>query len=187
MRFRSMNILLTLTLIVGCTSSKPLEYESKSLPAPVPSSNFDQIWDASLASVRDYHFEIDRQDRRAGVITTKPMISSQFFEPWRNELKTADAVAESSLSTVRRTVTINITETSGQYSATPSVRVERLSRRGRRVTNTAQFTSAFRATPERGSMELDRGIDLPSQYWYDIGSDFALASDVSDQIARRLK
>ncbi|HQY88492.1 MAG TPA: hypothetical protein PK402_07525 [Tepidisphaeraceae bacterium] len=173
--------------LVGCTSANRLAYESKTPPTPITSSNFDQLWDASLESLREFHFEIDRQDRRAGVITTKPMTSSQFFEPWRNELKTADAVAESSLATTRRTVTVSIDKTGTNFSAMPSVRVERFSRRERRMTTSAQYTSAFRATEARGSIEADQGINLPSQYWYDIGKDPALATSVSQGISKRLR
>lgn len=187
MNSRSTSLVLMLLMFAGCTANKALDYESKATVTPVSSNNFDQLWNASLDSLHEYHFEIDRQDRRAGIITTKPMTSSQFFEPWRNELKSADAVAESSLATVRRTATIEITRQGGQYSALPSVRVERLSLRGRRTTNSAQYTTAFRASPERGTKESDRGIKLPDQYWYDIGYDSALASSVSRQIARRLK
>ena len=70
---------------------------------------------------------LDRQDFRAGVITTKPLVSKQFWELWRNDVVTLSDMANSSLATHRRTLRFDIDrKDAGGYVATPRVVVERV-------------------------------------------------------------
>jgi hypothetical protein len=191
-------LLLPVVSVVGCVSgSDPMSSPvSGSLtsnatasaePVVVKSQNFDSLWNASIQSLRDLHFEIDRQDRRSGIITTKPMTGSQFFEPWRTELRSVDAVTESSLATIRRTVTIRISRVSDVYQAVPEVSVDRLSRRERRITSAAEFTNAFKRNPARGTLESDRGEYIPSEYFYSIGTDPLLARHLASRLESHLR
>lgn len=139
----------------------------------VSSRDFDALWKALEKSLEARMFRIDRRDYRAGILTTHPLISKQFFEFWRRDTLGADDVAESTLNTMRRTVRIEIAhdETTGVYTAMPHVEIERYSDAGRRLTSAAMYRTAFKRTEARGTPERDRGINLQSRYWYTVGSD----------------
>lgn len=73
--------------------------------------NFQAMWLASQEVLRKYRFTINRLDRRAGLITTEPLTGQQFFEPWRRDAVTRDALADSSLKTLQRSVVVRIQPT----------------------------------------------------------------------------
>jgi hypothetical protein len=77
-------------------------------PQTVGERNFQALWLASQEVLRKYHFTINRQDRRAGLITTEPLTGQQFFEWWRKDAVTREALADSSLKTLHRSVTVRI-------------------------------------------------------------------------------
>lgn len=200
-------------LAIGCASNEPS-------PQPVPTTNpalatgeywlglpgvatasatdFDSLWSAAERVARMRMFPIDRRDPRNGLLTTEPVVSSQLFEPWRQDQTDGYDTAQSSLTTRRRTVRFEISRTeSGEFRLTPKVLVEQYAQAENRVTNVVLYRGAFRATRQTdmtpyGTRESDRGIFLENRYWYAIGRDekleAALAADIQravDQTAAR--
>ncbi len=153
----------------------------------VAARNFDRLWRACADVARDRQFKIARRDYRGGVLTTEPLVSAQFFEPWRRDAITASAVAESSLATVRRTIRFEFTRhDDGRFTMIPHVLVERYSSAERRITSASLYRGAFRRTTATGTRESDRGIELPARYWYRVGTDPVLEKDIAEAVRRRL-
>jgi hypothetical protein len=184
MKFAS--VIVMLVLIVGC-AAKP---RPTTQPA-VPSGNFIALWRACEDTAREFGFTLDREDYRGGVITTLPLTSKQFFEVWRNDVQTANDLADSSLSLYRRTLRFDIKKTpDSTYAATPTVTIERYARTETPVTGSAYLRNAFRSTGRRGptgSREQDRGIILPRHYWYVTGEDDVLEQKVAKKLRGKLK
>ena len=84
--------------------------------------NFEALWDASRQVLRKYYFTIDREDRRAGVITTYPMTGKHFFEFWRRDSVTAGQAGESSIQQIYHTATVRIRRT-GDSTYDPLVEI----------------------------------------------------------------
>lgn len=150
--------------------------------AQVTHESFDALFAAADRAARDRFFEISHRDFRRGRLITKPLLSKQAGEFWREDVVDGGGLIESSLSTVRRTVWFEIDEEpSGRFVLTPRVVVERRSVPERRVTDAAQFRAAV-AGVSFGAVTDDTGSRLPTQYWYAIGRDHplerALAADV---------
>jgi len=98
--------------------------------------NFDALWQGSLEVLRRYHFEIDRRDPRAGVITTRRMLARHWFEFWRPDAVTAEDLAEGTLQTVNLQATVRIAPVAGkdgQFAAGVEVAVFRPRRLGREI------------------------------------------------------
>ena len=153
----------------------------------VASNDFDHLWRACEDIARDRLFTIERRDYRGGVLTTAPMISAQFFEPWRRDAITSDAINESSLASIRRTLRFEFTRhDDGTFSVVPRVLVERYSLTERRMTSAMMYRSAFKKVTATGTRETDRGVYLPGRYWYGIGNDAALEQDLAKSIRARL-
>lgn len=70
--------------------------------------DYDAFVDASLSLLRRYEFPPDRVDRTRGLIISRPATSAQWFEWWRVDAPGGYHLLESSLITVRRTVTVNV-------------------------------------------------------------------------------
>ena len=92
-------------LIAGCHApAQPTGPSEIALHVP----DYDEFFDASLSLLRRYDFPPDRVDRTRGLIVSHPTTSGQFFEWWRIDSRGSYQVAESSLHTMRRIVTVNI-------------------------------------------------------------------------------
>jgi hypothetical protein len=178
--------LMVSALLLGGCAAKPVRED---VSAPIVASNdFEKLWAVSADVAEELKFDLDRQDRRNGIITTEPMISSQFFEPWRQELSTSYDVAESSLATVRRTLKINIERLpSGTFRATPTVVIERQSLAEKRITNAAAYRGIYGRDRSFGTRERDRGVELPRNYWYEIGRDTQLETYVAKRIEAKVR
>jgi hypothetical protein len=155
--------------------------------ASVSYPDFEKLWNACSDTLIFDQFEIDRQDRRFGVMMTFPLISKQFFEVWRSDAGDAHEVALDSLQTIRRTVRFDFArDEAGSYVAYPKVLLEQLSHPERRITAEAQFSQAFAATNELPSRVTEEGAVVPNRYWYSIGRDGAMEKQLARAILQRL-
>jgi hypothetical protein len=89
--------------------------------------NFETLWQASRSALKQAGFELDRQDRRAGVILTRATVGQHFFEWWRRDSATAFHWRENSIQTILRAACISIFPVEGTDRF--DVRVEVLSAR----------------------------------------------------------
>ena len=90
-------------------------------------NHFEKVWSASYNELVRRGFVIDRLDKRIGVIETFPLVSSQWFEFWRQDVMTNDAMSESSMQTIRRRILMKISsEPDGKITLDCEVYVERL-------------------------------------------------------------
>ena len=121
-------------LTLGCANyTKPQVPPAPQTPAE---RNFDALWQGSLEVLGKYRFEIDRLDRRAGVITTRKMLARHWFEFWRPDAVSADDLAEGTVQTVYRQATVRIVPVvgkEGHFAATVEVRIFRPRRLGQEI------------------------------------------------------
>ena len=148
---------LAVTCLGGCWReawwpSPPVE------PArPTGDPEFDATWDAAVAALAKYRFKVDRADRRAGVITTFPLVGRHWFEFWRRDAVTRTDIAESALHTIRRRVTVTVTrrevsagpdEWRAEYDVGVVVTKSRSNRPAPHVTSTSEAYDMFRQPTE---------------------------------------
>ena len=94
-------VLLPVTSL-GCATSRPTTYISThELGIPARSAQADQVWEAAQDTLRRHFFRIDRLDRRAGIVTTVPVMSQHFFEVWRKDVATSVDYWEAVISSSR--------------------------------------------------------------------------------------
>ena len=114
---------LVLVVTGGCAArygTIPISHEGMS----AAEDNFQNVWLATRYVLEKYYFTIDREDRRAGLISTRPLTSQQIFEFWRRDGTTPEKRWESTVHTMYRIVTVRI-ERGGPNSSEfdPHVRV----------------------------------------------------------------
>jgi hypothetical protein len=187
-------LLLAASLAGGCAARKsppPAQRPAADqaapatqLAAPVHAANFGRLWRAIEQSLRTRGYTVDYADARAGVISRRPLVSKQAFEPWRGDTVSAAAVLESSLATVRRTVRFDVQRgAGGGYAATPHVLVERQARPEGQLTTPALYRRSF--TADRRARAGDPLTFAP--YWYEMGSDPALEHALAEDVRSRLE
>jgi hypothetical protein len=157
--------------------------------ASVTGDDFDRLWEAARRAARSASFEIDRRDPRNGVMTTRPSVSRQWFEPWRGDIALFDLdnAAESSFATVRRTVRFEFRRLDdGTYEVTPKVVVERYSFAERRITSPVRYNEAFGRPRALAFGDLDQDQALPDTYWFAVRRDATLERHLADRIRGEL-
>jgi hypothetical protein len=103
-------------LAAGCQHDK--------VPPPLaaqatPDVGFNAVWDAATQVLWEYRFQIDRSDRRAGVLATAPMTGRYLCEFWRDDAVTAYDVWEGTFQTLYRQVTVTVTKAEGLTTTQP--------------------------------------------------------------------
>jgi hypothetical protein len=174
--------------VVDPHQADPAYWMARPAVASASGDDYDRLWNAAEQAARDDLFPIDRRDYRGGVLTTEPVISKQFFEFWRNDAVTVNALARSSLQTIRRSIHFEfVRKKGGGWSVTPKVIVEEFSTVGRRPTYVGAYQSISDPGGTVGSIEADQGIYLTAQYWFAIGRDHPLERKLAQAIQRRMK
>jgi hypothetical protein len=175
-------------------TTQPSYWLNQPAAAQVQGKDFDTVWAVSKETARGYLCALDREDYRAGLITTVPLVSKQWFEPWRPDTGTAGDVWANSTATIRRTLRFEIDRGNedGTFTITPKVLVEREAVLERRLTSVSEYRQIFsgpRATPAvaiTASEESDPTL-IPTKYWYPIGRDTVMEKQVAERVRKGLE
>jgi len=139
-------------LCAGCVNySRPIAQEAPLTPAQ---RNFEAVWNASVAVLRDYRFTVAVQDRRDGMIATAPLVGKQWFEFWRKDAARLEDVLENSIQTIYKTATVTIRPDPNdpdKYVAAVRVELARSDKGGRVITDTSEAFSLFLPTGTLGA------------------------------------
>ena len=131
-------------LVGGCVKyTTPIGPTMERTPAE---RNFESVWQAGLEVLRRRGFAPDRQDRRAGIITTAPTVGRQFFEPWRHDAATLFYVTENSLHSMYRVATVQVRPKAGAdgvYEPKVVIQVYRSDLGAAHVTTTSEAYDLF--------------------------------------------
>jgi len=185
-------LILCLAVLGGCANyTTPLS--PPAAPTTPAQRNFDIVWEGALATLQDYRFPIDQQNRRDGQITTLPVTGQQWFEFWRKDAATPHDLAESSLQTIYRTVRVTVSPVPGNqqiFAAHVEVFTSRSDRQTRELTDVVQAYHLF-AIPGRG-MKLEKMLieqsveDIPTAAITPLGHDKGLEEKIALDIAGRV-
>jgi len=151
--------------------------------------DFDKLWNACKGELYVRLFPLDREQYREGLLSSEPVVSAQFFEPWRRDTATIGDLAESSLSSIRRTVHIEVSRNpDGTFVASPKVLVERFTFAERRLTSISQYHQAFGGSRAFSDSTDLTGALLQAVYWYPVRRDLnlekAMATSIQQAIGR---
>lgn len=134
----------------------------------------------------EMYFTIEKADVNVGLIRTRPLPASQFFEFWRSDNVGLDNTIAANIHTIRRTVTIDISGQGRQLSIGCRVQVQRLSLPERQVSSSARVYGIF----SQSSPSLQRLMLNPEQKkqmaWIDLGRDPRLEAKILKRIKTRI-
>lgn len=180
------------TVLSNLATTQPSYWYDEPPTATITSADFQKLWNACEAVAKDRFFDIERTDYRSGILTTAPLVSAQWFEPWRRDTKGFYQTEESSIATIRRSIRFEFTRLpEGGWEVTPKVIVEREALAEQRITDLTRFRTIY--TPQvqnrhtaRGSAESDLGITLPERYWFPLRRDPLYEQSIAQAVQKRL-
>src|SRR5262245_20092707 len=76
-------------------------------PLVVPSTDFEIVWNKTVAVV-DKYFDIESENRLARTIRTQPQMGATMLEPWALDSATLSDRLEATLQTIRRVAAIHV-------------------------------------------------------------------------------
>jgi uncharacterized lipoprotein len=91
-------------------------------------ASYDRLWAHAQFVVNQLGFPIERRDYRLGVIQTRPLPSTQFWEFWKAQQTDGNAAMENTVNSQRRSIRLTITTVPGKpdfYQVGIQVLVER--------------------------------------------------------------
>ncbi len=185
MTHRAALLMLVLFVIQGCVHPPAATGPTIRTITTTEPGSIDGPWEAAREVLRRQRFELDRLDRRAGVIVTRPLTSQSAFEFWRHDVDTSYDLLESTLNPIRRRVTVRVAAGHGDGQADIDVVVikERLARRERQFTHTTEAYHFFGDSLPGTAGQLRLGPE--SEYWIELGRDPAMENYLADRIVAR--
>lgn len=176
-----------LSLGTGCLSAGKADYvTSRSVALADSSDEADRYWEAAQDTLRRNRFRLDRVDRRAGVITTMPVVSQHFLEFWRHDVDTQADLWESTLNPIRRWVEVVVKRDGrGAWQALDViVHKERFSAPDRQFNSTGAAYQFFGSNlPSTTGAERVMPED---ERWLDLGRDPAMEAYLLAKILDRV-
>jgi hypothetical protein len=173
-------------------TTQPSYWMNQPANGAVTFTDFPKLWATCETVARQNYFRLDREDYRLGVLTTRPLVSAQWFEPWREDNRTFYDVQESSIASIRRTITFQFTRLDeNTWKVVPKVLVERQEISEKRITSVLLFRNVFTEplaehNQQRGTRESDVGINLPERYWLPLRRDAEYEEYLTRAIEKKL-
>jgi len=170
---RRLGLSLTLLGLLAAGCHQPAQPTQPTATEVVVSDvdEFDLLWRTAVRALERHQFQVDRQDRHAGIITTFPETAPQWFEFWRRDFSDPYSTLESSLHTIRRQATVRVVRTEGEkrYRVEVEVRVSRWSAPERQVTTASGAMRMF--SREMPTTEGLMPEEAEPPHWVDLGRD----------------
>ncbi|HSW45994.1 MAG TPA: hypothetical protein VLM89_10530 [Phycisphaerae bacterium] len=164
-------LLTTAGLLVGCQAPPQPGGPTVDRAPTVTAEDRERLFEAACDTLRGSLFRLDRQDKVNGVIITFPETTSQWFEFWRPQPRTAYYWWEANRQTIQRQVTVELKPADRADETSIDVRVDRLRYRleERQIDNAAAAMRLFSADAPVESGRLEK----PSKtgQWIPLGRD----------------
>lgn len=137
-------------------------------PILVGCSQEEVVWERTVDVIHDY-FDIERENRLDGVITTLPKVGASWMEPWHRDTVGWYNRWESTFQSIRRRAFIRITRGEGGFLVTVEVfkELEDIGVASNRPAGGATFRQPL---PIQNDLNLIEGRSVPSG-WISQGRD----------------
>ena len=150
--------------------------------------NYEAVWQASKQALRKYCFEIDSEDRRAGLITTRPVTGKHFGEFWRKDAATNADLAEGTVQTIYRQARVTIEPVDPKktdFRAAVEVRTSRSNRQEMQVSSVSDAYDLFKRPGSSNTRKqlLDYGRESETGQTAELGRDEQLEALIAEDIA----
>jgi hypothetical protein len=187
-------IFLAALAVAGCSRKVAIDN-----PIRITAEEYDRVFESSVDVLRNHLFTVSRQDRRFGVITTRPRPASSALQFWTQDNTTGYQTLDNTLNHQRRTVRITLkprppvtvepgpiepNQPAGEYDLQVQVLVERRQHPDREL-NTAAASSVAHYGRSAGARSLLTEAGDETSYWRSVGRDQLLEQRLVNRILAR--
>jgi hypothetical protein len=174
-------VLVAAATLVGCVRAPDARFPN---PLPLSSSDPATVDKVARRVLLELRFDVLHPDSKDGRVVTAPLVGDSWFEFWRGDTVGRFQRTESSLHTIRRTVTLTVTPAGTGSQLAVKVAKERLSTPGVSPASVGQTYNIF--SPSR--TDLARQDEFKETYftYVPMGRDEALEQVILERIQSRL-
>lgn len=177
--YSALATVMMLFIAVGCQQPKIMDN-----PLAVPAGDFAAIWELSRQALYNYGFQLDRRDRRGGVISTYPALAAHAGEYWYDNARGSYNLAESTLHRIYKTATLTITTTAERdYNVAVRVDSRRLSIEKPALTTAGDVRGSIARRRTVYTAERYAGGEVEAPVFIDLGRDTLLEDAILRQIS----
>jgi hypothetical protein len=129
------------------------------------------------------YFTIDKADADIGLIRTRPLPGAQFFEFWRSDNAGTDNALAANLHTIRRTVTLDISQEGQELRIGCNVQAQRLSLPERQVSSSTTRVYGMFSQSSQSLQKLKLNPEQKKEMaWIDLDRDSRLEAEILKRI-----
>ncbi|MAX23233.1 MAG: hypothetical protein CMJ19_01915 [Phycisphaeraceae bacterium] len=179
---------MAMFLTLGCASSQAVKDAPN--PLEIDVTEYDRMFDASIAVFREQHLGVQVKDYRMGTVVSKPAVSPTLIEAWRIENAVEGSKLQSTLNKQRRVITVSFRPAPGEPEDNPQtyhmgiqVVIEQEQNPRIQMTGSTSGHSILASYSQTPGELADRGIS--GQYWYPVGTDPLLENKLMRTIVHR--
>ena len=154
-------------------------------------ANYDNVWKQAQAILAQTGFAPDRADYRLGVLTTRPLPSSQIIEFWKPQQTGFTDAMENTVNNQRRWITLAISPVEGKpafYEIGVQVIVERETNPSETLSNGPIFVEGSGFGHNAITLRSDYAPPVQSEksVWGTVGRDPDLEKKILDELFKRI-
>ena len=129
------------------------------------------------------YFTIEKADANIGLIRTRPLPGAQFFEFWRSDNAGADNALAANLHTIRRTVTLDISQQGRELRIGCNVQAQRLSLPERQLSSSSARVYGMFSQSNSSLQRLKLNPEQKEEMaWIDLSRDSRLEAEILKRI-----
>lgn len=178
--------LLLIGLAAGLTGCEKQAQVEETLPICLESVSMNQLFTAAESVLTGMHFQIDKSDRQAGQIITRPLRGGQVFEFWRQDNATAADTAEASMQSIQRIAEIRFDQVENSVCANCQVTVRRLSMPDQPIRGSSGIYDLYTESTGRGQgLQMKPEVEQQME-WISLGNDPGLEKLILQKIVKKI-
>jgi len=178
---RWMWLLVPVAMVAGCARVPEMRLANPMALTGADPATAEQVARRVLTEMR---FPIEHPSARPGLVTTEPLTGDSWFEFWREDTVGSHQVAESSLHTVRRRVSVSVAPKGRGCEVLVRVAKERLSAPGAATDHISGSFSIYE--PQDSDLRRQDELADTKYQWIDMGRDEALEQRILNRIQTAL-
>jgi hypothetical protein len=175
-------------MAAGCTQQNSTPLRVKVQGSALYVEQDQGIGTADLMEVAEdvlanMYFTIDKADTDSGLIRTRPLSGAQFFEFWRSDNAGTDNALAANLHTIRRTVTLDISQEGQELRIGCNVQAQRLSLPERQVSSSTTRVYGMFSQSSQSLQKLKLNPEQKKEMaWIDLDRDSRLEAEILKRI-----
>ncbi|MCD4831809.1 MAG: hypothetical protein K8R02_08430 [Anaerohalosphaeraceae bacterium] len=178
-------VVLTIMCIFVSGCAKKTQIDS---PKPLCLGRLEMTsaFSAAEQALIEMDFHIDKMDTQIGLIRTRPLEGSQFFELWRKDNADSYKGQMSNIHSLRRVVDLNFRNNNGQLCIECTVILSRLSMPEQKITSSANAYSIYSESDKnKQTLHLD-AQQRKRMEWVKLGRDPNLETVILERIQKKI-